>query len=245
MVDGKTAIITGGSRGIGFGIAAELIAGGANVCLTGRNADQLATARAELGADAQVLTVPGKSHDAEHRADAVARTVDRFGSIDILVNNAATNPQFGPLVDADLGAVSKVFEVNVAAPIGWIQEVWRASMSERGGTILNVASIGGIRPGGHIGAYNAGKAALIHLTKQFASELAPGVRVNAIAPAVVKTDFVRALWEADEEGAASVYPLGRLGTVEDTGAAARFLLSDDASWITGETLVLDGGLNAT
>lgn len=245
MVHGKTAIVTGGSRGIGFGIARELIAHGANVCLTGRRAETLDAARAELDADDRVLTVAGKSHDAAHRADAVRQAVDRFGGVDLLVNNAATNPQFGRLVEADLGAVSKVFEVNVLAAIGWIQQAWAASMAERGGAVLNVASIGGLHPGPAIGAYNAGKAALIHLTKQFAQELAPGVRVNAIAPAVVKTDFARTLWEADEEGAASAYPLGRLGTVADTSAAARFLLSEEASWITGETLVLDGGLSVS
>lgn len=242
MVQGKTAIVTGGSRGIGFGIARALMAAGANVCVTGRDHDQLARARSELDADDRMLAVAGKSHDPEHRADAVRQTVDRFGRVDLLVNNAATNPQFGPLADAELSAVDKVFEVNVVAPIGWIQQVWAASMAERGGVILNVASIGGIRPGGGIGAYNTSKAALIHVTKQFAQELAPGVRVNAIAPAVVKTDFARALWASDEEGAARAYPLQRLGTVDDTAAAARFLLSEESSWITGETLVLDGGL---
>lgn len=245
MVKGKTAIITGGSRGIGFGIAQALLAAGANVCLTGRSADGLDRARAELDAAERVATVAGKSHDADHRAAAVRQAVDRFGSVDLLVNNAATNPQFGPLAEADLAAVEKVFEVNVMAPLGWVQQVWEDSMRERGGAILNVASIGGIRPAAGIGAYNTGKAALIALTKQLAAELAPSVRVNAIAPAVVKTDFARALYETDEAGAASVYPLQRLGTTDDTSAAARFLLSDEASWITGETLVIDGGLSVT
>lgn len=245
MVQGKTAIVTGGSRGIGFGIAQALVAAGASVCLTGRDRDQLDAARAELGADDRVLTTAGKSHDPEHRADAVRRTVERFGQVDLLVNNAATNPQFGPLAEAELSAVDKVFEVNVVAPVGWIQQVWAASMAERGGVILNVASVGGLHPGPGIGAYNSSKAALIQVTKQFAAELAPGVRVNAIAPAVVKTDFARALWESDEEGAARTYPLQRLGTVDDTAAAARFLLSEESSWITGQTLVLDGGLTIT
>lgn len=241
---GKTAIVTGASRGIGFGIAAALAARGANVCLTARGAEALEAAAAELGAADRVLAVAGKSHDPDHRAEAVARTVDAFGSVDLLVNNAATNPQLGPLVDADLGAVDKTQQVNVVAPLGWIQEVWAASMARGGGAILNVASLGGLRPGGPIGAYNASKAALISLTRQLAVELAPGVRVNAIAPAVVKTDFARPLYADDEAGAARAYPLGRLGTVDDTSAAARFLLSDEASWITGETLVLDGGLSA-
>lgn len=243
MMQDTTAIVTGGSRGIGFGIAQALVAEGANVCVTGRDADQLERARAALGADDRVLPVAGKSHDPGHRADAVRQAVDRFGRVDALVNNAATNPQFGPLAEAELSAVGKVFEVNVLAPVGWIQQVWAASMAEHGGVILNVASVGGLRPGAGIGAYNSSKAALIHLTKQFAAELAPGVRVNAIAPAVVKTDFARALWASDEEGTAKSYPLQRLGTVDDTAAAARFLLSEESAWITGETLVLDGGLS--
>lgn len=245
MVQGRTAIVTGGSRGIGFGIAAALVADGANVCLTGRDPERLDAAREELAAFDRVLTVAGKSQDPEHRAAAVAATVERFGAVDLLVNNAATNPHFGPLVDADPAVMAKVLEVDVTAPMAWIQQVWAASMRERGGAILNVASIGGLRPSPDIGAYNTAKAALIALTRQFAAELAPTVRVNAIAPAVVKTDFARALYAADEDAAAGAYPLGRLGTTADTSAAARFLLSDAAAWITGETLVVDGGLSVT
>lgn len=245
MVQGRTAIVTGGSRGIGFGIAAALVADGANVCLTGRDPERLAAARQELDAGDRVCTVAGKSQDPEHRAAAVATAIERFGAVDLLVNNAATNPHFGPLVDAEPAVMAKVLEVDVTAPMAWIQQVWAASMRERGGAILNVASIGGLRPSPDIGAYNTAKAALIALTRQFAAELAPTVRVNAIAPAVVKTDFARALYAADEDAAAGAYPLGRLGTTADTSAAARFLLSDAAAWITGETLVVDGGLSVT
>jgi NAD(P)-dependent dehydrogenase (short-subunit alcohol dehydrogenase family) len=189
------------------------------------------------------MAVAGAAHDPDHRVDAVARVDERYGGVDLLVNNAATNPQYGPLVEADLGAVAKVMEVNVVAPLGWVQEVWSRSMAERGGAILNVASIGGLRPGQRIGAYNTSKAALIQLTRQLALELGPTVRVNAIAPAVVKTRFARALYEDREEEVAAVYPLKRLGTPEDTAGIARFLLSDDASWITGETVAVDGGVS--
>ena len=184
----------------------------------------------------------GSADDEAHQAEAVARAVERFGSLDVLVNNAAVNPQYGPLVDADLSAVRKVFEVNCTAVLGWTQQAWRAGMSTDGGSILNVASVGGIRAGSPIGAYNASKAALIHLTRQLAVELGPRVRVNAIAPAVVKTSFARALYEGREQEVADAYPLKRLGVPEDTAKAAAFLLSDDASWITGETLVVDGGV---
>lgn len=139
----------------------------------------------------------------------------------------------------------KVLEVNVTAPIGWVQEVWRAGMAEHGGAVLNIASVGGIRAGSQIGAYNASKAALIHLTRQLAIELGPKVRVNAIAPAVVKTEFARALYAEREEEVAADYPLKRLGTAQDTAGIARFLLSDEASWITGETVVIDGGVSIT
>ncbi len=189
------------------------------------------------------MAVAGSSHDDVHREAAVRATVQQLGGLDILVNNAATNPQYGPLVDADLGAVRKVLEVNVTAPLGWVQEAWRAWMGEHGGAVLNIASVGGLRPGAHIGAYNASKAALIHLTRQLALELAPSVRVNAIAPAVVKTRFAEALYVDREDEVAAGYPLGRLGTPADTAALARFLLSDEASWITGETVVIDGGVS--
>ena len=239
--EGRVALVTGGTRGIGLGIAQELVSRGARVVVTARKQEELDAAVAGLGQD-RAMAVRGSADDEVHQADAVARAVERFGSLDLLVNNAAVNPQYGPLVDADLGAVRKVFEVNCTAVLGWTQQAWRAGMSTSGGSILNVASVGGLRAGSPIGAYNASKAALIHLTRQLAVELGPLVRVNAIAPAVVKTTFARALYEGREEEVAQAYPLKRLGVPEDTAKAAAFLLSDDASWITGETLVVDGGV---
>lgn len=239
---GQVALVTGGTRGIGFGIAAELVARGARVVVTARKPEELEAAVDGLGGAAVAASARGSADDAEHQSAAVALAVERFGSLDLLVNNAAVNPQYGPLVDADLGAVRKVFEVNVTACLAWVQQAWRAGMRERGGAVLNVASVGGLRAGAPIGAYNASKAALIHLTRQLAIELAPGVRVNAIAPAVVKTDFAKRLYEHDEEGVAAAYPLKRLGVAQDTAKAAAYLLSPDASWVTGQTLVLDGGV---
>lgn len=240
--EGRVALVTGGTRGIGYGIAEELVGRGCSVVVTARKQDELDEAVARLGADV-ALGVRGSADDGAHQADAVAQAVGRFGHVDLLVNNAAVNPQYGPLVEADLGAVRKVFEVNCTAVLGWTQQVWRAGMSSGGGSILNVASVGGIRAGSPIGAYNASKAALIHLTRQLAVELGPTARVNAIAPAVVKTTFARALYEGREQEVAQDYPMRRLGLPTDTAKAAAFLLSDDASWITGETLVVDGGVS--
>ena len=234
----RVALITGATRGIGYGIAEELVARGARVVITARKPDELDEAVSKLGGEV-AIAARGSADDEQHQADAVALAIERFGRLDHLVNNAAVNPQYGPLVEADLNAVRKVFEVNVTAVLGWTQQAMRAGLST---SILNVASVGGIRAGAPIGAYNASKAALIHLTRQLGAELGPLVRVNAIAPAVVKTTFARALYEGREDEVADAYPMKRLGVPEDTAKAAAFLLSDDASWITGETLVVDGGV---
>ena len=241
---GRTALITGGTRGIGLGIAQELVDRGANVVITARKPDELEAAVAQLDPDrtGRALGARGSADDEAHQAEAVALAVEKYGRLDCLVPNAAVNPQYGPLVEADLNAVRKVFEVNVTAVLGWVQQAHRQSMSTSGGSILVVASVGGLRSGSPIGAYNASKAAVIHLVRQLGAEMGPTVRVNAIAPAVVKTKFASALYEGREEEVASAYPMKRLGLPEDTAKAAAFLLSDDASWITGETLVVDGGV---
>jgi NAD(P)-dependent dehydrogenase (short-subunit alcohol dehydrogenase family) len=239
---GSTALVTGASRGIGYAIAAALAARGASVTITARKPEALAEAVERLGPD-RAMGVAGAADDPAHREEAVARTIERFGSLDLLVNNAGVNPQHGPLVDADLGAVRKILEVNVTGALAWTQLAWRGWMAANGGAVLNVASLGGLRPGHGIGAYNASKAALIALTRQLAQELAPGVRVNAVAPAVVRTRFARALYEGREAEVAAAYPLGRLGEPGDVAEAAAFLLGPGAAWITGQTLVLDGGLS--
>jgi NAD(P)-dependent dehydrogenase (short-subunit alcohol dehydrogenase family) len=243
--EGRVALVTGATRGIGFGIAQELVSRGARVVITARKPDELDRAVGELdpAGEGRAVAARGSADDEEHQAAAVALAVEEFGRLDVLVNNAAVNPQYGPLVDADLSAVRKVFEVNVIALLGWTQQAHRAGLGRHpGAAILNVASVGGLRAGSPIGAYNASKAAVIHLTRQLAAELGPAVRVNAIAPAVVKTDFAKALYEGREDDVAAAYPMKRLGVPADTSKAAAFLLSDDASWITGETLVVDGGV---
>ena len=241
----RVAIITGASRGIGLGIAAELVRQGARVCVTARGQETLDAAVAELGGPDVAIAVPGKSDDAEHQAEAVARTMEAFGSLDMLVNNTGINPVYGPIADVDPVAAAKILAVNVLAPLAWTRRARDAWMGEHGGSIVNVSSVAGFRPSPGIGMYGVSKAALIRLTTELAVELGPRIRVNAVAPAIVKTKFATVLYEGREEQVAAAYPLRRLGVPEDIAGAVAFLLSDQASWITGQTLVLDGGVTLT
>ncbi|WP_338837734.1 SDR family oxidoreductase [Gordonia polyisoprenivorans] len=246
---GRSALVTGSSRGIGLGIVTELARRGAAVVITGRKPDALEDAARQIRtsvADARVTAVPGNTGDPAHWTEAVAAAVSN-GGIHILVNNTGIAPTAGPLMDADLDAVRKTFDTNVVAALGFVQEAYRAGMAEHGGAVINVASVAGLRSTGVIAAYGASKAALIRLTEELAWELGPsGIRVNAIAPAIVRTKFADVLISGDNEAKAIArYPLGRLGETEDIAAAAAFLAGDGSSWITGETLRIDGGLLAT
>ncbi|TXS46106.1 SDR family oxidoreductase [Streptomyces sp. uw30] len=240
-LSGKVALVTGASRGIGYGVAEALVARGDRVVITGRGEDALKEAVEQLGAERAVY-VAGKAHDEAHQAVAVERAMEAFGRVDFLVNNAGTNPVFGPLADLDLGVARKVFETNVISALGFAQKTWHAWQKDNGGAIVNIASVAGIAPSPFIAAYGVSKAAMINLTQQMAHEFAPKVRVNAIAPAVVKTKFAQALYEGREEEAAAAYPLARLGVPSDIGGAAAFLTSDQSDWVTGQTLVVDGGI---
>ncbi len=237
---GKRALVTGASRGIGRAIAAAFATAGADVMLSSRKADALEEAAASM-TGGRVETFAANAGEPDQAEACVLATVERLGGLDILVNNAATNPYLGPSIDIDLSRYDKTFQVNLRGPLVWTQAAWRASLREHGGVVLNVSSVGGIRSEAAIGIYNVTKAALIHLTETLAAELAPRVRVNALAPGLIKTDFARALWEPAEEAAAAQVPLRRLGVPEDVAHAALFLASDLASWITGHTLVVDGG----
>ncbi len=239
-LDGQVALVTGASRGIGRAIAAELAASGAAVMLSSRKAEALAATCAGIEGDTAWLVA--NTGDPDQAEACVRGTIERFGRVDILVNNAATNPYAGPTLGIDIARFDKTVAVNWRGPLVWTQQVWAAWMAEHGGVVLNVASIGGLSVEPTIGVYNGTKAALIHLTRQLALEMAPGVRVNAVLPGLVKTDMARALWERGEAAIAEHIPRRRLGEPEDIAQAATFLCSDAASWITGTTLVVDGGM---
>jgi NAD(P)-dependent dehydrogenase (short-subunit alcohol dehydrogenase family) len=237
-LDGKVALVTGASKGIGRAIAATMAASGATVVLVSRKQDQLDEAAASM--TGRVVAVAANTGDVEAGRRVIAETVERFGSLDVLVNNAATNPYYGRTLGVDESRFDKTFQVNLRGPLFWSQAAWDASMKARPGVIVNVASVGGLRAEGGLGVYNLTKAALIHLTRQLASELGP-TRVVGVAPGLVKTDFAKFLVDNFGDKLAESLPLRRLGEPQDVANLVTFLASDAASWITGETYVLDGG----
>jgi NAD(P)-dependent dehydrogenase (short-subunit alcohol dehydrogenase family) len=241
---GSTALVTGASRGIGKAIAGAFAAEGANVVLASRRQDALDAVAGELRAaypGVGVLAKAAHVGEPDQARACIDAAVATFGRIDVLVNNAGTNPYFGPLVDLDLARAEKTVQVNQLSVVLWTQLAWKASMAERGGTVVNMASLGGLLTEPGIGFYNATKAAVIHLTRQFAAELAPAVRVNAIAPGIVRTQLARAMWENFEPQLTQALPLGRIGEPDDIAAVAVFLAGEQSRWMTGQTLVVDGG----
>ena len=236
---GRTAIVTGASRGIGLAAAVALHGAGANVVLTSRTEQAAVAAAATVGERA--VGVQAHATDEAAARACVEQTVERFGAVDVLVNNAGTNPAYGPLMQQDHARFAKTMDVNLWAPLLWTQLVVAASMGERGGVVVNTASIGGLAVGPDLGIYHTSKAALLHLTRHLAVELGPGVRVNSVAPGVVRTRLAEALWKDHEAAVSARTPLGRIGEPDDIGSAVLFLASDASSWMTGETLVVDGG----
>lgn len=239
---GRVAIVTGSSRGIGFRIAQRLVIEGWRVCLTGRDKDCLEQAVESLDAPHRAMGIAGKADDSQHQESTVRSVLETYGSIDLLVNNAGINPVYGPLMTVHLAAARKTFEVNILSGLRWTQLAHKHWMAEHGGCIVNVSSVTGLTAAKNIGVYGVSKAAVIAMTRQLGFELGPRVRVNAVAPGVIKTDFSKALYEENEEDVISSYPMGRLGVPNDVAGAVLFLASEEAGWITGQTIVLDGGL---
>ena len=237
-LEGKVALVTGASRGIGKAIAKSYVEAGAKVMLMSRKEDVLRSTADEIGGDTAIFA--GNAGDIETAQACVAATIKKFGKIDIFVNNAATNPYAGPTLGIDPARYDKTFQVNLRGPLFWCQAVWEAWMIDHPGVIINIASVGGLRAEGNLGVYNLTKAALIHLTKQLAGELGL-TRVVGIAPGLVQTDFAQMLVDNFGDALANRLPTKRLGVPQDIANLATFLASDLASWMTGETYLIDGG----
>jgi NAD(P)-dependent dehydrogenase (short-subunit alcohol dehydrogenase family) len=236
---GATAIVTGASRGIGLATAVALTNAGANVVVTSRDQGAAEAAAASIGAAAYGLAADATDEGAALRCIDLA--LERFGRVDILVNNAGSSDAHGPLAAVDHVAFARTFDVNVWGPFLWTRLVWDAWMREHGGAVINNASLGAmsVRRGLHL--YAASKAALVHLTRCLALELAPQVRVNAVAPGLIRTQISESLWRDHEDDVRATTPLGRIGEPDDIASAIAFLASPAASFITGETIVVDGG----
>jgi len=236
-LEGRAAVVTGATRGIGRAVAGQLAAAGALVCVTARDVDEVRSTADELGG----IGVSGSVADPDHLREVTERALSAFGRIDVVVNNAATNQPYGPLMEAGPDAWREAFAVNVEAPLRLVQWAWRAWMREHGGSVVNVCTEGAGHVGPNVGAYGTSKAALLHLTQQLAGELAPKVRVNSVSPGLVRTEMARFVWEPGEQELAAGLPLGRIGEPEDVARAVVWLASDAAQWITGADLLVDGG----
>lgn len=246
-LDGKVALVSGGSRGIGRAIALALAASGASVAVFSRKREACDAVVAEIAAaGGQGLAVAGHAGRLEDIERAVAAVMERWGRLDILVNNAATNPQFAAMVDMQESAVDKTFEVNFKGPWLSSRAAVRAAMGDHGGSIINIVSIDALHPSPYMGAYSASKAALISLTKTLAQELGPRVRVNAVAPGLVRTDFARVLVETDElrERFIAGSALARVGEPDEIAGAVVWLAGDASAFVTGSVVVVDGGSTA-
>ena len=247
-LDGKVALVTGATRGIGKSIAEELGAAGARVALCSRKADACSEVRSELEKRGlEVLAQPCNVSRKEELQALVDATRSKWGRIDIVVANAASNPYYGPLTGIPDEAFDKIYTNNVKSVL-WLAAMTLPGMAQRGnggGSFIVVGSIGGLLANTVIGAYGVSKAADHHLVRNLAAEWGPkNVRVNAIAPGLVKTEFARALWEDEARRAERIAatPLRRLGEPRDIGGVAVFLASDAAAFVTGQVIVADGGV---
>lgn len=242
---GKVVIVTGASKGIGAAIAQGLAEFGARVVVSSRKqeaVDAVAHAIKEQGGEAIAVAAHMGDRDAIQRL--VATTKDRYGGLDIVVNNAATNPVFGPLLDADESAFDKIFDVNVKGPLELAKQAHRLMKQRGGGSIINISSIGGISPEPHLGLYSVSKAALNSLTRVMAHEWAgDGIRVNAICPGLIQTKFSAALWQDEKnlERFLRIVPLGRIAQPEELVGLAIYLASAASSYCTGAIFTVDGG----
>lgn len=244
---GKVALVTGASRGIGEAIAMTFANAGAKVVVSSRKQAALDGVASKIQqAGGAALAVAAHTGEASAIQTLVARAVEHFGGIDIAVNNAATNPHFGPILTADEGQWDKILDVNVMGYFRVAQAVVPEMQKRGGGKIINISSIAGLKPLPEMGIYSVSKAAVLMLTQVLAQELGPhNIQVNAIAPGMIKTHFSRVLWQTESiaSGLKAITPLGRFGEVEDLTAAALYLASPASDFMTGAVMLIDGGMN--
>jgi NAD(P)-dependent dehydrogenase (short-subunit alcohol dehydrogenase family) len=245
---GKVAIITGASRGIGFSIAHFFAAAGAKVVINSRNQDRLDEAINELKEKGYEVTgIVGNIGNEADQKNLINQTVEKYGQIDILVNNAATNPVFGPVIDTDIMAFEKILNINLKAPYELSKLSFPYLKQSASASIINISSIGGISPEEGLGLYSVSKSALLALTKVFANEWGNyNIRANTICPGLIKTKFSQALWSNDiiRENFFSKLPIKRIGKEEEIGAMALFLASEASSYTTGAVFTVDGGFQS-
>jgi NAD(P)-dependent dehydrogenase (short-subunit alcohol dehydrogenase family) len=239
QLEGKVAIITGASAGIGLGASRAFVREGARVVMVARKEDPLRAAAEPFGANALAFAANVGHPDTGERA--VAAAYEEFGRLDVIVNNAATNPYHGPLVGIDWPRAEKTVQVNQWGPLALVQAAWNAGWNDGEGAVVNIASVGAMTTDANVGWYNMTKAAMIQLTRYLASELGPRVRVNTVAPGLVHTHLSDLLVREHGDEWIARLPLARIGQPDDVANAIVFLASAAASWITGITLPVDGG----
>ncbi len=243
---GKVALITGASKGIGEAIARYYAACGASVVINSRKQEELDKVAESIVAEGGKCTgIAANAGDTKACKELVEKVVAVYGGIDILVNNAATNPVFGPVLESEEWAFDKIMQVNVKAPFELGKLVYPIMKERGGGSVINISSIAGITPDPGLGLYSVSKAALNMLTKVTAKEWgAAGIRVNAICPGLIKTKFSEALWQNEKwlNHFVKNTPIARMGTVEEIAGLALFLASDASGYCTGTIFTADGGL---